>query len=377
LASVVADDQNIEKSLRKLVGLLRVGGAQIADGLVIKCLAGSLCIEAPGLRRGSPLIRLPQDCFVPLSAFRLALSGVDIVISSTQARLKKPVTAIAEALFEIYNLTGKVAHHCRTSPWSLIIAHPELLSYVVPPSRDDFPFSAKDIRSDNKAKVMLASFLHSRLFAHRQSERSPSIPVLLPITDFFDHHWKGESYSYDGNRALIMRRSTPLPGKGDECFARYGLHDAYDSWLTYGFVDEDVPFVRSVSTTVELPGIGTIRLDDASAPDERGIPQILSKKGHHLVATAVVIPGPDAARALRRTLRSLIDKLTGRHGRDVAICAERQIIDANLTYYAELKSCLECLSVESAPHNAIRANFVRLCEGQITRLRNYLVYAER
>ena len=280
-------------------------------------------------------------------------------------------------MFEIYNLTGKLAHHRRTSPWSLIIAHPELLSYVVPPSRDDFPFSAKDVRSGNEVKVMLASFLHSRLFAHRQSERAPSIPVLLPITDFFDHHWKGEPYSYDRNRAVIMRRSAPLPGKGDECFARYGLHDAYDSWLTYGFVDEDVPFVRSVTTTVELPGIGTIRLDDASAPDERGILRILGKKGHHLVATAVVIPGPDAPRALRRTLRMLINKLTDRHGRDVVICAERQIIDANLAYYAELKSCLERLSVESAAHNAIRANFVRLCEGQITRLRNYLNYAER
>ena len=377
MASVVADDQTIEKSLQKLVGLLRVAGAQMADGLVIKCIAGRLSIEAPAVRYGRPLIRLPPDCFIPLSAFSLVLTGNEIVSSTAQAGLTKPVIAIAEAMFEIYNLTGKVAHHRRTSPWSLIIAHPDLLSYVAPPSREDFPFSAKDVRSGNKVKVMLASFLHSRLFAHRRSERAPSIPVLLPITDFFDHHWKGERYSYDGRRAVIMRRSTPLPGKGDECFARYGLHDAYDSWMTYGFVDEDVPFVQSVATTMELPGVGTIRLDNPSAPDESSIRRILSKKGNHLVTTAVMIPGPDAPGALRRTLRRLIDKLTGRHGRDLVICAERQIIDTNLTYYAELKSCLECLSVESAAHSAIRANFVRLCEGQVTRLRNYLSYAER
>ena len=72
-----------------------------------------------------------------------------------------------------------------------------------------------------------------------------------------------------------------------------------DIFFILTFVDEDVPFVRSVSTTVELPGIGTIRLDDASAPDERGIPRILSKKGNQLAATAVVIPGPDAPRAAR------------------------------------------------------------------------------
>jgi hypothetical protein len=379
LASVVADDQTIEKSLQKLVELLRVGGAQISDGLVIKCLAGNLSIEAPAVRRGNPLIRLPQNCFVPLLAFRLALDGDEIVISSASERLEKGVIAIAETMFELYNLTGKVAHHRRASPWSLIVAHPELVPYVAPPSREDFPFSAKDVMSGNKAKVMLDSFLHSRLFEHRQSGQAPSIPVLLPITDFFDHHWKGEPYSYAGNRAVLMRRSAPLAGQGDKCFARYGLHDAYDSWMTYGFVDEDVPFVQSIATTVELPGVGTIRLDDASAPDESGIPRILSKKGNHLVASAVMIPGPDTRRALRRTLRVLINKLTGgqQNWRDLAIDAERQIIDANLAYYAELKTCLVGLAVDNAAHSSIRANFVRLCEGQVTRLRNYLSYGER
>src|SRR5207302_4427912 len=140
-------------------------------------------------------------------------------------------TEIAEAMFEIYNLCGKVAQHRRTSPWSLIASHLDLLPYVTPPSRDDFPFSAKDIRSGNDPKVMLASFLHSRVLTHQPSDRAKPSSVLVPITDFLNHHWRGAPYSYDRHGAVVMRRSAPLPGKGDECFASYGFHDAYDTWL--------------------------------------------------------------------------------------------------------------------------------------------------
>jgi hypothetical protein len=390
LASIVADDRNIEKSLEKLAVLLRAAGAEIADELVIKCVAGNLSLETPPVRRGSILIRLPQDCLLPLSAFRLSLVNDEIGISSVRSRIRSATVAITDAMFEIYNLAGKLAHHRQTSPWSLIAAHPNLLSYVAPTSRKDFPISVRDIRSGNDTKLMLASFLHSRLFGHRQSERAPSIPVVLPVTDFLNHHWRGEPYSYDGKRAVVMHRSAPLPGRGDECFARYGLHDAYDSWITYGFVDEDVPFVQSVRTTLDLPGAGTIRLGHVSATRESDetedsaqnakfyLPRILSKKANHLVVAAVMIPDLQAPRVLRRTLRMLIGELTDRQQNrsDLVMLAEKQIINANLAYYTGLKTCLEGLSLRDAVHGAIRANFVRLCEGQITRLRNYLCYAE-
>src|SRR5437773_2231854 len=124
--------------------------------MVIRCVAGDLSIEAPMVRSGTMLIRMPEHCLIPVKAFKLAL-----VNEQTRPR-----------------------------------------------------------------------------------------PVLVPVTDFLNHHWTGAPYSYDRYRAVVMRRSAPLPGKGDECFASYGLHDAYDTWISYGFVDEDVPFAQSLSTTV-------------------------------------------------------------------------------------------------------------------------------
>jgi len=186
-----------------------------------------------------------------------------------------------------------------------------------------------------------------------------------------------------------MRRSAPLPGKGDECFASYGFHDAYDSWITYGFVDDDVPFVQSLPVTVDLYRVGTIRLGETPLARESDgteplpgdlasyVPPILSRNGNHLKVGAVVIPGPQAPRALRRALRVLIGELgvPRQQHRDLVRCAEEQILDANLTYYDELKSCLEGLSVDDDAHGAIRANFIRLCDAQVARIRNYLSYA--
>src|SRR5262249_16240309 len=151
--------------------------------------------------------------------------------------------------------------------------------------------------------------------------RIASAPVLLPVTDFLNHQWRGEPYSYDEDRAVAMDRSAPLPGAGDQCFAMYGFHDAFDTWITYGFVEADVPFLQSVATTVELPRAGTIRIGDVAIPRagddteasaenlQSYVPRILGRKTGRLTAAAVIIPGPQAPRALRRTLRSLIAEL--------------------------------------------------------------------
>src|SRR2546430_9654103 len=130
------------------------------------------------------LFQIPKDCLVPLKSFQLRLVSDEIMISSLRSRLKSSTTEIAEAMFEIYNLCGKVAQHRRTSPWSLIASHRDLLPYVTPPSRDDLPFSAKDIRSGNDAKGMLPSFLHSRLLPHQPVDRPNPSSVPVPITDF-------------------------------------------------------------------------------------------------------------------------------------------------------------------------------------------------
>jgi len=141
--------------------------------------------------------------------------------------------------------------------------------------------------------------------------------------------------------------------------------------------------------TVDLSRVGTIRLGEIPLAHESDgteplpgdlesyAPRVLSRSGNHLKVGAVVIPGPQAPRALRRALRGLIGELgvPRQQHRDLVRCAEEQILDANLAYYDELKSCLERLSADDDAHSAMRANFIRVCDAQVTRIRNYLSYA--
>jgi len=100
-----------------------------------------------------------------------------------------------------------------------------------------------------------------------------------------------------------MHRSAPLPEKRDECFASYGFHDAYDTWISYGFVDADVPFVQSLPITLDAPQ----SWNNSPRRNTRGARE--RRKGAIKTVGAAVIPGPQAPRALSRTLRVLISEL--------------------------------------------------------------------
>jgi len=168
----------------------------------------------------------------------------------------------------------------------------------------------------------------------------------MPIIDLFNHHFQGALFSIadvpDKERSLAIARSNPLPGTGKECFACYGAHDSFDTWVTYGFVDQSALFVRSVAMTVDLPDLGTIRLTNFDKTRDRRalppsvsdlhfyIPALLARRTDHIEVGRLLIPGPSAPRALRRTLHFLIAEMSPGHSRqrDLVMEAERQIIAA-------------------------------------------------
>jgi hypothetical protein len=187
-----------------------------------------------------------------------------------------------------------------------------------------------------------------------------------------------------------MRRSAPVPGTGNECFACYGPYDAFETWITYNFIDGRVPFVTSVAMTIDLPGLGTMRLANFHKPRFKKdlpdsvkylwayIPKLLAKGDHRIDTASLLIPGPRAPKALRQTLRFLISELSPHHSphSDLVLHAENQIIAANNTYYKDLKACLQALSPADPLQKPILDEFIRLCELQLARIQVYSACAE-
>jgi hypothetical protein len=392
---IAADSLQVEHSLRKIVALSEEAGAEFSDDLVLKSVDGYLSVEAPPESAGKVLVRLPWDCLVPFSPFRLSIVNDDLAISSYEEGLTDECVVIMEALLELFNLTGKVAHHRRTSPWRLIISYPTILKCVRQGrDREDFALFQQFIVSGSEDELMLQSFLNSRVLGYKASTTAPPYPVLMPVIDLFNHHFQGALFQIDEapdrERSLAIARSMPLPGTGTECLACYGAHDSFDTWVTYGFVDQLALFVRSVAMTIDLPNLGTIRLTNFDKTRDRRalppsvsdlhfyIPALLARRADHIEVGRLLIPGPSAPRALRRTLHFLIAEMSPGHSRqrDLVMEAERQIITANQAYYRDLLAFVRTLCPQDPLQKPILRDFIHLCELQLARIQNYLGHAK-
>ena len=299
-----------------------------------------------------------------------------------------------EALLELYNLTGKLAYHRRTSPWLLLASSPEILGFLIP-ARYQAGFGLKILLSSgNNDEMMLQSFLNSRVLGYFDRSTAPPYPVFMPVLDLFNHDFQGALFeiNQDHNKegSVAIKRSIPSRFTGNECFACYGPHDSFDPWLLYGFIDLTAPFVTSIAMTIELPTLGKIELTPVIKNREPRnlptvvsdlsfyIPAVLAKNGDNINVARLVIPGPAAPRALRRTLHFLISEMHPGHAKkqNLVMQAEEQIVAANYVYYQNLARFLQGLYPQDPLQRPILDGFIRLCDLQLLRVAAYRGYAK-
>ena len=389
MALIAADDRHVERSLLKIVEFAEKAGSEFSNDLTLKCTEGNLSVEAPRESVGKMLVRIPWDCLAPLPPFRLSVKDDQILISSFEEGVTNECIALMESLLELFNITQKIARHRQNSPWRLIASHPTLLDRVMQGRANvDFTFLQQLIASGDEDELMLHSFLNSRILGYKVSARAPHYPVLMPVVDLFNHHFRGALYEMEDDpakqRSVAIARSIPLPGTGNECFACYGAHDSFDTWMTYGFVDKTAQFVCSIAMTIDLQNLDGIRVTNIAKPRGRRnlplsvadlhfyVPAVLAKREKHVEVGRILIPGPAAPKALRRTLGFLISEIQPTHPkqRDLVMNAEEQIIAANRAYYRDLIEFAQTLQAQPILRSLL-SEFLQVCELQLTRLDDY------
>jgi hypothetical protein len=144
----------------------------------------------------------------------------------------------------------------------------------------------------------------------------------------------------------------------------------------------------TLSTTIDLPNLGTIQLANFIKNRGQGelpasesdlyfyIPKVLERRKAHITVGSLLIPGARAPRALRRTLRFLITEMRPGHPqqKDLVLQAEGQIIAANRGYYTNLLGVLPSLGRKDSPQRPILDNFIRICNLQLARIEDYSGY---
>jgi hypothetical protein len=394
---IAADNRETERCLETLVTLLTDCGAQFHESVVLKCDKGCLSIEAPPELVRTILIRIPEQHLLPLSAFRLSLANDDsITVSPADPGLSSENISLMETMIELYNLTAKVTVHRNSSLHALMAARPALMEYVrLGRLEGNNEVFREHLVSGDERSLMLNSFFATRVLDN--SDDGSVLPVLLPAIDLVNHHHQGLPFLNERPKApqttthdsfLSLVRSPPVAENENECFAYYGTYDAFDAFLSYGFINESVSFVRSIPRDIQIPGVGTIRVLTSGTPGRleegmpdsvRGLdfymPEISDSEPGLMTVSSLLIPGPEAPRALRRVLNYLIGRLSpdrlDRHA--LVLLVEELIVESNRAYYKNLKRFLKGLKLQNDPRLAgIRDTFSRMCDVQLTRIEAYV-----
>lgn len=389
---LVCDNRRIQREVGALYELCEAAGAVLNPALRMVVGDRAIWLESdlPADDR-SVLVSLPESCLPPVQAFHLEVADDRLVIRDQHTELPESQTRCFEHLVAIYNATGKLATHRDQSPWFALSDQPSLLERLVA-ARAGAPrieSTHARWREGPDDSLLIDTFLATRQYGLGDSGDGSVRPVLLPFIDFADHHPAAPGFQQPAARApqghrIVLSNAKPLPNS-QECRVAYGMLDALDSYLTYGFIEADTDLVRSVPLTIELD-VGRIKVESRATgaaghklPDRLRdirpwVPRILGHGGGEITVAQLLLPGGQAPFALRRVLNWLIRhfdpgmKLD--HVRAAVLEAEGQVLAANRAYWDDLKGLAETACADAPQHPGI-AMVTRLAERQLELLEAY------
>lgn len=392
MVSIVSDNQDIERSIEKLLGQIKAAGGFVEDQLTLKCANGYFGIEAPPEIKDKIIVKLPRRCLAPTDTIQVKIEGDDIVIASHDPDVQPETLGIMETMLELFNRTGKIKEHRKTSSYLFLLSHLDLVETLIKGRSERYLRDIRDITPEKEETFVLDTFLKTRSLQYKTNENAEFSLVFMPVIDFMDHHFCGAPFLTQEQRdgcLVAVRRSPPLDEHDRQCRAYYGPNDAFDSWLNYNYVDMDVPFVRSVTMDIELPDMGTFHINAhakpallSNLPDhakdlKNYLPNITARREKYSEASFLIIPGPNAPRALRRVLHVLLAEMQYDHPRLNALVkeAEEQVIARNIAYYQDLRKTVSSLKLNRPDMTFVTDGLLLVCSQQLAKLENYKTFA--
>lgn len=324
-----SDDEVITDLLVGTLQLIAEAGGWFSPHARIVAREGQLHLTSEGTSEDS-LLRIPREVFV----------RVDEVIWSTDAdRLQ--VIAVpddfgdleTEMLYlqvALHNQCGKLPWMSRTHP-SLA---PDLSDEAIDATRALVP-SFRAQRADVR-DVLWAN----RCFRLGLEADATQARVLVPIVDLLNHHTAGASGNWNDN---IFTVPASRPFGTDECALNYGMHrDALETAVAYGFVDDSAQIAHSTAVSVEVPGIGEVRVSGHGRASDGSLLPLTSQAHPGLTVLNRLTFNVDGDELLRRHVAAA----TGwsPEATDLAIDKVRE---ANLALVADMMQ--ECGRLTTSP----------------------------
>lgn len=375
---IQSDNAAIEKNLRFMEKTIEEYDGGIDPDMVIRCENGGMSVEKHGPNKKRPLIVLPAELLLPTKQLNITAKGNEISIDPEKKGLSDVQRKLADCMFEIYNLTNKMAIHRESHPWFMFRAAPQYMDKILESrSKNERQKKFTDIMRNKPAEgtpefddALCDSYIHTRTLGHKEvdeeTKESAMTTNIMPIVDFINHHFDGASFGFDKGylshqperEFMAFADSRPIL-TSNECFAFYTQMDTLDAFLSYGFPDASAPIIRSVPIDIEIEKAGTLKINSFLSSWKKGklhknvaglrpyIPITMRKDENLLEVTHMLIPcGGQAQHALRRVLRLMISSmapkaLTSEEVWQNVLMAEEKILDANIDFYRRLLKDLE------------------------------------
>lgn len=352
---------------------------------------GELSVRLPGeITDQDILFDIPSHLFPSPYDYELALKNNKIEIRYKTAHVSEEQDALFSLMLEIYNQTDKIKHHRQNFFYQLYKQTPELVMFLRQARKDQIDKVAYDYLLENQDDAYLIhSFMKTRVLGLKSHADEPIRRVIMPLVDCLNHHNAGAVFRHDTDKAqnrLVILASRPLDGS-DECFAFYGPNDSLDSFLAYNYVEKSSPFLRSVPLEIDLDPIGKLYINCFSgAPTHDSLPDSvrdlkfyipnikIREKDKAAVLSFILVPGEKAPRALRRTLRFIIELMhtdlpPAQMAKFIKIC-EDEILRANTAYYNALQAMLAQNKTQMPQHICTQLEeVVELQQGKLTTYR--------
>jgi len=355
---IECDNPELTKALARLGTDVGRCGGLFSDDLVLRAMDGDLSFTSSiSGSKSEFLMSIPEKAFIPYDGVEFKLAGNHLEIASGAEKLTPDVRERLETMVSIYNLTSKIEKYKKSSPRVVFKDDPEFLKRLVEgrAGTNIAKNTLEILTTDDKDKVIISSFLKTRNFGFGESKQK-----IIPFIDFTNHHTKARPFSRtkdkDGNLVMGLFNSKPLQGS-NQCFARYGIWDSYETYLMFGFSMENPGLVRSIPLDIPIEGVGSIKVNTkisgrhlGALPPEMAdlkqyFPRVFKKTTEEIEVSSLFIPDAAKPMVLKRILSFLIRLMAPNLAPEVlqnhVALAEFSLITQNQEFYNSLLAFFE------------------------------------
>ena len=242
---VDAESPLVADLLAGTLEIIREAGGFIVPATRLIERDGQLSLESSA-DDGSPMLRIPRECFVRVDRVTWAEQEGRMVIVEVPDEFSDIETEMLYLQVALHNACGKIEWMQRT--------HPSL----DPNLPDDLVDAVRTLIPSFRNPMMAATDVlwANRCFRIPMVEGEAPERVLIPVVDLLNHHSMGATGDWTGEDFEVV---TKKPFGTSECALNYGMNrNALEMAVVYGFADEAAP--AGASATYDAETLRTIEL---------------------------------------------------------------------------------------------------------------------